>query len=102
MNEKTFLNKIIKKYSKKFETAALSGTNLKMNALVDLRREIEYFINNQKEELCPKIEDDNDPKYLDYYKTIQILYEYFKMKEKIYFREKLNLKDPKRCELYNL
>lgn len=101
MTEKTFLNKIIKKYSKKFETTALNGINLKMSALEDLRKEIEYFINTQKDELYPSI-DYNNPNYIDYYKTIQILYEYFKMKEKIYFHEKWTLRDPKGHESYNV
>ena len=101
MTEKSFLKKLINKYSKKFDSSQLSGLNLRMKAKEDLVFECDRFIEEEIEETIPKV-DYNDEEYISYYKAKVILSEYFKRKEKLYTESLLKTIKPKGHEGYKL
>lgn len=101
MTEKTLLKKLINKYSKKFDSSALNGLNLRMKAKEDLVLECDKFIEEEMEEIIPVV-DYNDEDYISYYKAKVILSEYFKRKEKLYTESLLKTIKPKGHEGYKL
>jgi len=101
MTEKSFLKKLINKYSKKFDSSQLRGLNLRMKAKEDLVLECDKFIEEEMEEIIPNVDYD-DEEYIGYYKAKVILDEYFKRKEKIYTESLLKLLKPKGHEGYNI
>ena len=101
MTEKSFLKKIINKYSKKFESSPLRGLDLRMKAKEDLVLECDEFIYKEMEETIPNV-GYNDEGYIGYYKAKVILDEYFKRKEKIYTDSLLKLLKPKGHEGFNI
>jgi hypothetical protein len=101
MTEKSFLKKLINKYSKKFDSSQLKGLNLRMKAKEDLVLECDDFIKEEMEEIIPNVNYEDDD-YIGYYKAKVILDEYFKRKEKIYTESLLRMQKPKGHEGYNL
>ena len=101
MTEKSFLKKLISKYSKKFDSSQLSGLNLRMKAKEDLIFECDRFIYEEMKEIIPNVNYE-DEDYISYYKANVILKEYFKRKENIYLENLMKLQKPKGHEGYNL
>ena len=99
ISEKTFLKKIINKYSKKFIISKLDGLKLDIKSRETLEKEIKEFLRNEKNSEYPSVNYD-DPNYIDYYKMMSILGWYYSEKYKLYGNSHTIMPIPKGCEGY--
>ena len=83
MNEKSFLKKLINKYSKKFEISPINGLRLNIKHKETLIKEIDNFLENIEKNEYPKV-NYGDSDYINYYKTMCILSWYYTEKYKYY------------------
>jgi len=83
MNEKSFLKKLINKYSKKFEISPINGLRLNIKYKETLIKEVKNFLEEEKNEEYPEVKF-GDLDYINYYKMMCILSWYYSEKYKQY------------------
>lgn len=99
MTEKSFIKKIINKYSKRFTLSKLDGIKLDIHHRETLEKEIQEFLKNEKNSEYPSV-NYNDSNYIDYYKMMCILGWYYSEKYKLYGNSHIIMPVPQGYEGY--